>query len=435
MITKIITGIIALGLAVAGFVFPVQQPPQAPEITRSELEGLGDYVLRLGATIPTPVASFSTSLAAKITSSDTSMTLVSITTDDSTTLTNGTVYGFVIDANTASEEFVLGTASSTSIVSMTRGISVITGNTNVAALQKEHRRGSSVKITDAPVLLVMARILNGDETIPNVLTYASGVSTSTIAADGSNLVSVDLLNDTSITGAVNATTAVKGIIELATAAETASSTATGGTGASLVPPASLFGTTAAASKVLMAESDGKIQQGWLDLTEAWTFTGDVRTASTTISGALTVSATSTFSGAVTFSSNITIPGTPTASTHAASKGYVDSLMDFSTSTDLSTTWTDGTSTLGLTLAHDATDTVVTICTGGTTTNNETGALYLRTAPGGSNLDDCSAGSGTGEGGECTLMLIQVPGGTSTSYYVNNAGLANASGGCIAFTLD
>jgi len=281
MIYKIGALILAGLLALGGFIFPTPTPaPTPPEVTQSDLDNLGDYVLKLGATIPTPVASFSTSLAASITSSDTSMDLVSILTDDGTSLTTGTVYGFVIDANTGSEEFVLGTASSTTITGLTRGVSVITGNTEVSALKKSHRRGSSVKITDAPVLLVMARILNGDETLPNVLQYDSSIATSTIAASNQNLVNVGLLNDTSITGALDATTAVKGLVELGTAAEIAAGTATGGTGASLVAPSSLFASTTSATTLIpVTLSSGLLRQSWLDLTEAWTFTGAVSMAS------------------------------------------------------------------------------------------------------------------------------------------------------------
>lgn len=128
----------------------------------------------LGATIPVPIALFETSLASSITDTATSMTLVSGTDKDGTSL-NGSTYGFIIDEGSSNEEFVLATCTSTACTSMTRGISVRTGNTAVASLQKSHRRGASVKITDAPVLLTLARILNGTETLPNAISYDTGV--------------------------------------------------------------------------------------------------------------------------------------------------------------------------------------------------------------------------------------------------------------------
>lgn len=130
------------------------------------------YEANLGATIPTSIALFETSLYNSITSDATSMTLVSATTKDGTTLATST-YAFIIDEGTASEEFVTATCVSTVCTSMTRGISAITGTNSIESLKKSHRRGASVKITDAPQLLILSRIVNGDETIPNILKYAS----------------------------------------------------------------------------------------------------------------------------------------------------------------------------------------------------------------------------------------------------------------------
>lgn len=129
----------------------------------------------LGATIPTAVAVFQTSLASSIGTSDTSMTLVSATDAAGTSLASST-YGFVIDEGTATEEFVLANCTGTACTGMTRGVSPITGNTTVTALKKAHRRGASVKITDSPLLLIMARTLNGQDSLPNKL-YYSGTNT------------------------------------------------------------------------------------------------------------------------------------------------------------------------------------------------------------------------------------------------------------------
>jgi hypothetical protein len=182
----------------------------------------------LGATIPTPVALFETSLASSISSSDTSMTLVSGTDKDGTVFA-GETYGFIIDEGNANEEFVIATCTGTTCTSMTRGISVRTGNTSVAALKKSHRRGASVKITDGPVLLVLSRILNGDETVPNVLSYASGVTPSA----NDDLADKEYVDGVAIAGAPDGNTTTKGIFEQATVAELNAGTATGTTGAIL----------------------------------------------------------------------------------------------------------------------------------------------------------------------------------------------------------
>jgi len=181
----------------------------------------------LAATIPTPVASFQTSLSTGISASDTSMTLVSLTTIDGTTLVNGQTYGFTIDEGTASQEFVIGTAntSNNTITGLTRGVSGVTGLTNIAALQKTHRRGASVKITDAPVILVLARILNGDETVPNRLRYA----TSSIAfSNDADIITKKYADDLAISGSPAASTSAPGISSKASTAQINADTGSSG---------------------------------------------------------------------------------------------------------------------------------------------------------------------------------------------------------------
>jgi hypothetical protein len=137
--------------------------------------------LALGATVPTAVAIFQTSLASSILSTDTSMTLVSATDADGNTL-SGT-YAFTLDEGTASQEFVVGSCTGTSCTGLTRGLSVTTGTTSVTANKKPHRRGASVKITDAPQLLIVSNILRGIDTLPAKLTYASAPSFATTSND------------------------------------------------------------------------------------------------------------------------------------------------------------------------------------------------------------------------------------------------------------
>jgi len=254
-----------------------------------------------GATIPVPVALFETSLQAGITSSATSMTLISTSTDDGTNLTNGTVYGFIIDEGSPSEEFVLGTASSSKIVSMTRGVSVITGNTSVAALQEAHRRGASVKITSAPVLLVLSRIMNGDETIPNLLSYTA---TTTPTSD-TNLVHKYYVDALIAASAPVADEGTAGIGMFSTQADLIIGTATSsysGTTYNLFPQNKYFNTTqSATTTVPVTGTDGKLSQAFLDLTEAFTFSGAMTLSSTTV-----ISGATTLSGGVDFGGNTTV---------------------------------------------------------------------------------------------------------------------------------
>lgn len=247
VIGKIATGIVAVSMAI-GSLFGINQATQ-------------DF----GATVPIVVASFSTTLAAEITSTATSMTLTSGTTDDSTTL-NGT-YGFVIDSGVSGkEEFVLATCVDTACTSMTRGVSSITGNTAVTALKHAHSRGASVKISDHPQLAIVSRIVNGDEAFPNLLSYDL---TSVVSPSGAyDITTKKYVDDTVSAGAADASTTVKGIVEEATDAELQAGTAAGGTSARLFAGGASHTQTPTANKVPVALSTGLLDDGWLGLGSA-----------------------------------------------------------------------------------------------------------------------------------------------------------------------
>lgn len=324
---------------------------------------------KLGTSIPLVVAVFETSLATKITSTQTTMTLVSGTTDDSTTL-NGT-YGFVIDESSASEEFVIATCVDTACSSMTRGISTVTGTSSVTALKSSHRRGASVKITDHPVLATIINILTANGTLPSKLTYDSAI---TISAGDSDLTvpTKKYIDDISIAGFATSTETVAGGGELGTQLEIASSSY------DVNSPKFLHTRYATSSPdvrglyVPVSENDGYLNQGWLDLSETFAFTGDNTFATSTVDRAnitnLQVAST-------------TITQYPTASTSIASKGYVDdkrtniSIKDLTGVTDVPATgvtektiWTEcATDIIGATDTLNVTAYSSTDATGGTET--------------------------------------------------------------------
>lgn len=175
----------------------------------------------LGATnaIETPVALFSTSLANSITAAATTMTLVSATTKDGTTLASST-YSFIIDEGTASEEFVKADCTATACTNMERGLSVVTGTTTVAGLAKTHRRAASVKITDAPILLNLTRIINGIGTLPNKISY----TTAPTFTSGNDIVTKTYVDGVALAGAPVCSESVNGVCRLATKLNQASST-------------------------------------------------------------------------------------------------------------------------------------------------------------------------------------------------------------------
>lgn len=232
----------------------------------------------LGASIPKVVALFETSLASKINKTDASMTLVS-GTDKAGNVLSGYI-GFVIDEGTSSEEFVACTAATTALTGCIRGIDTVTGNTTSSALAFEHRRGASVKITTFPVLGVITRMLNGQETIPNGLMYAT--STAGFVSSSAQLAHKAYVDAIAIAGAPDASTATKGISEIASCAELAAGTAAGDTSAPLVSRSTCFNQTSTATTVPVAKTSGKLSQGWLNLAEAWTFNATTTLASSTV---------------------------------------------------------------------------------------------------------------------------------------------------------
>jgi hypothetical protein len=217
------------------------------------------------------------------------MTLVNGTDENGYTISGLTC--FTLDEGTASVEDVCGTASGTAISSLTRGVNSLYGTSSLASLKKEHRRGATVKITNSPQIAIVSRILNGDETLPNPIKYESTISTSTLFANGQYLASVNYVNGVALQGAPLATTTLQGLVQAGTANQISSSVQNGSTGAVLFAPGNLFASSSSANILIpVTQSNGKLNQNFLDLTQNWTFSGSV-----------------SFTGTATFGSGI--PGT------------------------------------------------------------------------------------------------------------------------------
>lgn len=333
-------------------------------------------VLAATNAIATPVALFETSLASKITATQTTMTLVSAATKDGTTLVSST-YEFIIDEGTASEEFVIADCVATACTSVQRGLSVLTGTTTVVALEKEHRRGASVKITDGPLLLKLTRILNGIATIPNTISY----TTHPTFTATTQIVDKKYVDDTAFSGAsvIDATSAARGVVELATGAEAAASTAAGSSG-TLALPASLatstFNSATAANRVVVTGGTGKIDNFFI--------------------------ATSTLGTNLTLSGTTTVSATSSLTVGAFSAWEIGKQSFISTTT--------GTSTFsvpsGITRVQ-----VEVIGAGGGSEAVSTGA---------------GAYGGGGAGARC-VKTVNLTGTSTVQYFVGTAGAAGASG--------
>lgn len=229
-----------------------------------------------GTALPQGPAVFETSLQDRISSTDTSLTLVSGTVRGSTALSGYNC--FTIDEGRTDMEYVCGTVSGTAVSSLERGIDPVTATTTNSTVKFAHRKGANVKVTDFPLIQRLRHQNNGNDTFPNPLTYASHPcsvsSASTTICDknySDNLVSV---------GASPGSNSVAGIFLTATGAQAGSSTPTGDYNAvtyNYVLPASIATDTpnsaTRASRVLLSDLTGYLKQGWLNLTEAFTWAG------------------------------------------------------------------------------------------------------------------------------------------------------------------
>jgi hypothetical protein len=246
----------------------------------------------MASTIPKVIANFETSLSAKLTTAGTSLTLTSATDSDGNALAAGT-YAFTINEGKTNEEHVIGTLSGTTVSSLIRNLSRSDGTT--AQTGKEHRKDSSIKITNHPALIRIIRVLQGIDGLDTAspLKYSSAPS----LTPGSHQVSTVAYSESLANqGAATASTGTKGIIKVSTAPVDANNPIAVGD-----------------NDPRFTSSSGSAVNG---TSNKFVDTADVATAAT----ASKVVRRGT-------SGEITVPTTPSASTDAASKAYADSLTN------------------------------------------------------------------------------------------------------------
>ena len=187
------------------------------------------------STVPIPkiLANFETSLAATMSSSATTLTLNRSTDADGNTLSG--LYSLTFDEGTTTEEHMTVTLAGAAGTVSRRGLSRVDGYTEVTANKFRHERGGSVKVTSF-ALLNIQRLLNGTDTFNAVdllgINSISNLATPT-SGETTKAANVAYVNAVSIAGASDASEVGKGIVEMGTAAQATSGTATGETGAPL----------------------------------------------------------------------------------------------------------------------------------------------------------------------------------------------------------
>lgn len=210
------------------------------------------------------VADFRTSLATELAVGGTTATLQSATDDDGVALPAGNYY-FTVDGNNSQKEHFAVTLSGTALTAIK---SVSRQGVQASGAVRKHRIGASVVITDFAHIQVINDLINGttDLNASDPLKY-DGVAT---ISDDAHLATKKYVDDTAVAGAPDATTGVKGLVEIATGAELAAGTGTGGTGAAVVPAGSSFKNTSAgagdANKVPVLDAAGVLDNTFMPTT-------------------------------------------------------------------------------------------------------------------------------------------------------------------------
>jgi hypothetical protein len=243
------------------------------------------------STIPVSPARFTANLSTDLTTTGTSMTLSSGTDFAGVTLSGYICY--TVDEANASYEYMCGTTEGTSVTGLTRGIDAVTGTTTVTALKKKHRIGATVKITDHPSLTILARIMNGIDTLPNIISYV----TQPTFISGTQLVDKTYVDGGILAGAATSTESTIGIVRLATALQTASSTATTANTPYVIQAqnaTSTYNSATAPLKVVVTQNDGKIDSNFIRQSDNFAWTGgNSFTGANTFSGKTTFATTTT----------------------------------------------------------------------------------------------------------------------------------------------
>ncbi len=293
----------------------------------------------VGSAVPSTPALVSDFLATAITKSATTMTLASGAYKDGTPLSG--YLCFTLDVNSPQVEYVCGTASSTSVTGLSRGISYSNPNTTSSALAYPHNRLASVTITNYPQSEFVNRKVNGLDTWDNKITY----TTEPTFSNGKDLIDKTYADTLSFAGAPNGSTIQKGIYQEASTTNVGNGTAVGSTGADLIVPNKYFNTTSSATTTVpVTNSAGKLSQGFTDYSLDINYTGTSTLNNLNVNGTTTVNGAANFNATTSFAQIPTTTTTsPTNSNQLTTKGYTDLTYPlFISSSTISTTTNTGT---------------------------------------------------------------------------------------------
>jgi len=223
--------------------------------------------------------------------------------------TSGNVYLTVEPGNSTKQEFVScttvtqGNGTSATLSGCSRGLLPFSPYTASTTYAFPHNGGAKIIVSNSPAFYNQFAGKGNDESITGTWTFSDSPILSTectVASADTEICAKAYIDSTANAGASDANLTTKGIVEIGTQTQNASSTQFGETGAWLAQ-ASRYATdtpnTATRGSVdIWSGVTGYLAQGWLNLTEAFTWTGaHIFQALVTMNGGLTSTATTTIS--------------------------------------------------------------------------------------------------------------------------------------------
>lgn len=227
-------------------------------------------------------------------------------------------YATIEPGSSSRQEFISFTGitqnanGSATLTGVTRGLQPFSPYTASASYQFSHSGGSSLIVSNTPQFYTQFLSAGNDSTITGLYTYTVSPIVPTPTTDY-QAATKKYADDLTYAGAPDADLVTKGIIQLATQGQAASSTALGSTGASLVVPTSMAtdtpNTLTRASRVLMSDMTGYLKSAWLKLSDTFAWTGaHTWSALATMNGGLTSTATTTLAGSSVTNNAVVING-------------------------------------------------------------------------------------------------------------------------------
>jgi len=260
----------------------------------------------------------------------------------------GSIGYATVEPGTSKKEFISFTGVSQSassdkctLTGVTRGLQFTSPYTASSSLAQAHSGGSKLIISNPPQLYNRMAVKDNNETITGTWTFNELMTLDSYEAptNDAQFAPKAYVDAVATSGADQASYDTSGLSELATTSELIVGTATSSATTYLVVPSDLVHQTSSATEIIpITNSSGKLDQDFLDLTEAFVFTGAIQASSTLdVGGAVTFNSTLTVASTTAFSDIPTIPTTtPTSDDEVTSKKYVDdTFWNIGTTTEVS----------------------------------------------------------------------------------------------------